>query len=132
MRKIATLANSSKCSFGTNNFVPVKLPELKWEYKELAPILSTNLLSYHHGKHHQTYVTNLNLTYEVKEIQKTIQFPCFFFRRNKKNDCFQNVAQLGTILIEKKLSFDSGIERCPTLLLFFLNKKLISPIPKGE
>jgi hypothetical protein len=37
-----------------------KLPELPYAQDALAPYLSAETLSYHYGKHHQTYVTNLN------------------------------------------------------------------------
>ena len=36
------------------------LPELPYEQNALAPHISEETLEYHHGKHHQTYVTNLN------------------------------------------------------------------------
>ena len=37
-----------------------KLPELPYAQDALAPYLSAETLSYHYGKHHQTYITNLN------------------------------------------------------------------------
>jgi Fe-Mn family superoxide dismutase len=36
------------------------LPELPFAKDALAPHISKETLEYHHGKHHQTYVTNLN------------------------------------------------------------------------
>ena len=36
------------------------LPELPYAKDALAPTISAETLEYHHGKHHQTYVTNLN------------------------------------------------------------------------
>ncbi len=37
-----------------------ELPELKWAQDALAPYMSAQTVGLHHGKHHQTYVTNLN------------------------------------------------------------------------
>lgn len=36
------------------------LPELPYAPNALEPHISANTLSFHHGKHHQAYVTNLN------------------------------------------------------------------------
>ena len=36
------------------------LPALPYQLDALAPHISKETLEYHHGKHHQTYVTNLN------------------------------------------------------------------------
>lgn len=36
------------------------LPELPYALDALAPYLSKETLEYHYGKHHQTYITNLN------------------------------------------------------------------------
>ena len=36
------------------------LPELPYGKNDLAPHISANTLEFHHGKHHQAYVTNLN------------------------------------------------------------------------
>ena len=37
-----------------------ELPALPFEKDALAPYISAETLEFHHGKHHQTYVTNLN------------------------------------------------------------------------
>jgi Fe-Mn family superoxide dismutase len=37
-----------------------QLPELPYPRDALAPHISAETLEYHHGKHHQAYVTNLN------------------------------------------------------------------------
>jgi Fe-Mn family superoxide dismutase len=37
-----------------------KLPELPYAKKALEPHISAETLEYHHGKHHATYVSNLN------------------------------------------------------------------------
>lgn len=37
-----------------------ELPKLPYEKDALEPYISANTLSFHHGKHHQAYVTNLN------------------------------------------------------------------------
>ncbi|MDZ3835772.1 MAG: superoxide dismutase [Rhodospirillales bacterium] len=37
-----------------------ELPPLPYDKTALAPHISANTLDFHHGKHHQAYVTNLN------------------------------------------------------------------------
>ena len=39
-----------------------ELPSLPYANDALAPYMSSETLDFHHGKHHQTYVTNLNLS----------------------------------------------------------------------
>jgi len=36
------------------------LPELPYAHNALEPIISENTINFHYGKHHQTYVNNLN------------------------------------------------------------------------
>jgi Fe-Mn family superoxide dismutase len=38
----------------------IELPPLPYSLDALAPTMSQETLEYHYGKHHQTYVTNLN------------------------------------------------------------------------
>ena len=45
----------------------VSLPELKYGYSALEPVISSKLLETHHKKHHQTYVNNLNAALEQFE-----------------------------------------------------------------
>jgi superoxide dismutase, Fe-Mn family len=39
---------------------PIELPPLPYEQNALAPVISSNTLSFHYGKHHKTYVDTLN------------------------------------------------------------------------
>jgi superoxide dismutase, Fe-Mn family len=41
-------------------FMAFELPALPYPNDALAPYISAETLEFHHGKHHQTYVTNLN------------------------------------------------------------------------
>ncbi len=45
-----------------------ELPALPYEQAALEPHISSNTLSFHHGKHHQTYVTNLNNMVEGTDL----------------------------------------------------------------
>ncbi|MCX7861626.1 MAG: superoxide dismutase [Bacteroidales bacterium] len=36
------------------------LPVLRYQFHELEPVISQRTLEFHYGKHHQTYVNNLN------------------------------------------------------------------------
>ncbi len=39
---------------------PLSLPALPWAENALDPVISANTISFHYGKHHKTYVENLN------------------------------------------------------------------------
>uniref|UniRef100_A0A1A9Z4G1 Superoxide dismutase n=1 Tax=Glossina pallidipes TaxID=7398 RepID=A0A1A9Z4G1_GLOPL len=56
------------------------LPKLPYDYGALAPIISKDILEVHHGKHHQTYVNNLNAVEEQmteahskKDVNKVVE-----------------------------------------------------------
>jgi len=40
------------------------LPDLPYDYNALEPVISAEIMTLHHSKHHQTYVTNLNVAEE--------------------------------------------------------------------
>jgi len=50
--------------------MPHTLPELPYAKTALAPHISAETLEYHYGKHHQTYVTNLNNLIPGTEFEK--------------------------------------------------------------
>ena len=106
------------------------LPKLKYELNALAPVLSEEAMQYHYGKHHQTYINNLNnlikgTQYEaesLREIIKTSQGPIFNNAAQVYNHAFfwqcltpnGGGAPTGDLLaaIEKKWgSFDGFKER---------------------
>jgi len=41
-----------------------KLPDLKYDYDAIQPVISAETMTLHHSKHHNTYVTNLNVALE--------------------------------------------------------------------
>jgi len=45
------------------------LPELPYAHNALDPIISEKTISFHYGKHHQTYVNNLNGMIEGTEFE---------------------------------------------------------------
>lgn len=51
---------------GGNNGM-FSLPKLPYEYDELEPYIDGRTLEIHHGKHHATYVNNLNKALEAHE-----------------------------------------------------------------
>jgi Fe-Mn family superoxide dismutase len=46
-----------------------ELPNLPYANDALAPYMSSETLDFHHGKHHQTYVTNLNNLVKDSDLQ---------------------------------------------------------------
>ena len=68
-----------------------ELPTLPYERDALAPVISRETLDYHYGKHHQTYVTNLNnlitgTEYENSTLEEII--------RSADGGIFNNAAQV--------------------------------------
>jgi len=68
-----------------------KLPELPYASDALQPVISPETIAYHHGKHHQTYVNNLNkliagTEYEQMSLEDII--------KNSSGGIFNNAAQI--------------------------------------
>jgi hypothetical protein len=54
------------------NIIPLmieSLPELPYAHNALEPIISEKTISFHYGKHHLTYVNNLNAMVEGTEFE---------------------------------------------------------------
>jgi len=64
-------------TFSTEAAKKVALPELKFAYAALEPVISSKLLETHHKKHHQAYVNNLNAALDQFEGN------CIFIQKPK-------------------------------------------------
>lgn len=67
------------------------LPELPYAKEALAPHISAETIEYHYGKHHQTYVTNLNkliagTPFETMSLEEII--------KQSNGGLFNNAAQV--------------------------------------
>src|SRR5574344_2144184 len=59
---------------GIENMTTITLPALPYGYEDLAPHISKETLEYHHDKHHNTYVVNLNKAIEGTDLAgKTLE-----------------------------------------------------------
>lgn len=68
-----------------------ELPPLPYPKNALAPHMSEETLEFHHGKHHQTYVTNLNnlvpgTEFEGKSLEEIV--------KTSSGGIFNNAAQI--------------------------------------
>ena len=48
------------CTKSNQNSFPFILPELPYDKSDFVPYFTSETFNYHHGKHHQAYVNNLN------------------------------------------------------------------------
>ena len=71
--------------------MPHTLPELPYAKTALAPHISAETLEYHYGKHHQTYVTNLNNLIPGTEFEK---MPLEEIVMKSSGGIFNNAAQV--------------------------------------
>jgi Fe-Mn family superoxide dismutase len=72
-----------------------KLPVLDYSKNSLAPIMSQETLDLHHGKHHQTYITNLNKSIEGSDMsQMSLEEIIIHSSKDKsKSGLFNNASQ---------------------------------------
>jgi Fe-Mn family superoxide dismutase len=71
--------------------VAIELPPLPWARDALAPHISAETIDYHYGKHHQTYVTNLNNQIKGTEFEN---LPLEEIIRKSSGAMFNNAAQV--------------------------------------
>lgn len=64
---IRTFKPVTKIASRTMSTTKFTLPDLTYDYAELEPFISAEIMQLHHSKHHQTYVTNLNAMTEKLE-----------------------------------------------------------------
>ena len=71
-----------------------ELPKLDYANSALSPIMSEQTLDLHHGKHHQTYITNLNNFIKDSEYQK-LSLEEIITKSSKENKAgiFNNASQ---------------------------------------
>eukprot|EP01114_Cavostelium_apophysatum_P019173 TRINITY_DN60_c0_g1_i1.p1 TRINITY_DN60_c0_g1~~TRINITY_DN60_c0_g1_i1.p1 ORF type:complete len:227 (-),score=42.73 TRINITY_DN60_c0_g1_i1:58-645(-) len=68
-----------------------ELPELPWSKDALAPHISEETIDFHYGKHHRTYVTNLNnLVKDTPDANKTLEE----LIKEKSGPIYNNAAQI--------------------------------------
>lgn len=85
-----------------------KLPDLPYDYGDLEPIISSEIMKLHHQKHHATYVTKLNESLEL------------YHEAEKKHDLGRMIA------LESSIRFNGGGHINHSL--FWKN---LAPISKG-
>tara|TARA_Y100000590_G_scaffold42438_2_gene45167 strand:+ start:1109 stop:1705 length:597 start_codon:yes stop_codon:yes gene_type:complete len=73
----------------------LKLPKLDYPNDALAPIMSEETLDLHHGKHHQTYITNLsNFIKDTDMTKKSLEEIIIESSKDKsKIGIFNNASQ---------------------------------------
>lgn len=69
-----------------------ELPELPYQKNELEPYISEETLEYHYGKHHQTYVNNLNNLINENDALKNSTLEELI--QNSTGGVFNNAAQV--------------------------------------
>jgi Fe-Mn family superoxide dismutase len=69
----------------------IELPALPWARDALAPNISAETIDYHYGKHHQTYVTNLNNLIKGTEFEN---LDLVAIVKKSQGGMFNNAAQV--------------------------------------
>ena len=72
------------------------LPDLPYEKTKLAPYISAETFDFHHGKHHNTYVINLNKLLEGQELAEETLESIMLKTANDASQAgvFNNAAQI--------------------------------------
>ena len=94
-----------------------ELPKLDYSKSDLSPIMSEQTLDLHHGKHHQTYITNLNnfikgTDYEKLSLEEIIKKSS----SENKSGIFNNASQHWNHNLFWKCMKPNGGGKIPTKL----------------
>ena len=95
-----------------------ELPKLDYAKNALAPIMSEETLDLHHGKHHQTYITNLNNFIKDSDMSK-MSLEEIIIKSSKdksKTAIFNNASQHWNHLLFWKCMKPSGGGAMPSKL----------------
>jgi Fe-Mn family superoxide dismutase len=76
---------------GKEILMAIELPPLPWARDALAPHISAETIDFHYGKHHQTYVTNLNNQIKGTEFEELSLEEII---RKSSGGMFNNAAQI--------------------------------------
>lgn len=87
---------SNICSLANQKSFPFALPGLPYADNALEPHMSANTFSYHHKKHHNAYVVNLNKLIEDSDLKDSSLEEIIMMTYNnlKKAAVFNNAAQV--------------------------------------
>ncbi|KAL2227340.1 superoxide dismutase [Mn], mitochondrial [Sesamum indicum] len=64
LRTLLTRKTLTAAPLGVRCLQTVSLPDLPYDYGDLEPAISAEIMQLHHHKHHQTYITNYNKALE--------------------------------------------------------------------
>ena len=84
-------------SSANQNKYPFSLPELPYSKNDLMPHISSETLEFHHGKHHNSYVVNLNKLLESKLDMHDLSLEEIILKSEKDSSLtgiFNNAAQI--------------------------------------
>lgn len=84
------------CAVANQKEFPFILPELPYEDMDLEPYMSSHTFDYHHKKHHNAYVMNLNKLVDNTSMQhKTLEEIIMISSKDASmNGVFNNAAQV--------------------------------------
>jgi Fe-Mn family superoxide dismutase len=89
-----SLSSTKIIILGEKNMT-IQLPELPYAKNALEPYISENTLNYHHGKHHQGYVNNLNNLIKGTDLEnRSLEEIVEISYHEKKTAIFNNAGQV--------------------------------------
>ena len=94
IQKMTSLSKVTFSKEADQNSHPFILPHLPYGENDLAPDLTKETFDYHHKKHHQAYVDNLNKLLGDDLKAQTLEEIILSSHKNKQDAIFNNAAQV--------------------------------------